>query len=321
LQQEIAQQIAEVNRVASQTTYNGKNVLDGSAGNVSFQIGANVGQTINLNLTNNLSAASMGTGLVTKGATVGQLTGLSLDNTGAATTGAATPAITTINILSDGQGGFTFTDQNNQALSATASANLFGAANTTTGNGTALSLSAAATGALGTITSVPATASTATTASVTAINNANAGNGTGVAGRAAAGTALGSITGLSLDNAGGFIAAGESGAVVTSINVTSDGNGGFNFTGQSGKALSTAVTTAVFGAQTPATAGVGAKINLVATAIGTATSNISTQGASAVTAIASAAWRTFRRKCPTSTSARHKARTLRWNRSTTHSPR
>src|ERR1700688_4111861 len=78
LQQEVSQQIAEVNRVASQTTYNGKNVLDGSAGNVSFQIGANVGQTINLNLSNNLSAASMGTGLVTKGATVGQLTGLSL---------------------------------------------------------------------------------------------------------------------------------------------------------------------------------------------------------------------------------------------------
>ncbi|MEA3094040.1 MAG: flagellin, partial [Caballeronia sp.] len=46
LQQEVAQQVAEVNRVASQTTYNGKNVLDGSAGNVSFQIGANVGQTI-----------------------------------------------------------------------------------------------------------------------------------------------------------------------------------------------------------------------------------------------------------------------------------
>ena len=67
LQQEVAQQVAEVNRVASQTTYNGKNVLDGSAGNVSFQIGANVGQTISLNLTQSLSAASLGGGIPQKG--------------------------------------------------------------------------------------------------------------------------------------------------------------------------------------------------------------------------------------------------------------
>ena len=50
LQKEVTQQIAEVNRIASQTTYNGTNVLDGSAGNVSFQVGANVGQTISVDL-------------------------------------------------------------------------------------------------------------------------------------------------------------------------------------------------------------------------------------------------------------------------------
>src|SRR5579859_6296258 len=50
LQQEVSQQIAEVNRIASQTTYNGKNILDGSAGVVNFQVGANVGQSMSLNL-------------------------------------------------------------------------------------------------------------------------------------------------------------------------------------------------------------------------------------------------------------------------------
>src|SRR6202790_1992606 len=39
LQQEVSQQIAEVNRVASQTTYNGKNVLAAPQGTGSFHTG------------------------------------------------------------------------------------------------------------------------------------------------------------------------------------------------------------------------------------------------------------------------------------------
>ena len=99
LQQEVAQQIAEVNRVASQTTYNGKNVLDGSAGNVSFQVGANVGQTISLNLTQSLSAASMGRRLVPRARRSARLTGLSLDATRRSDRRRSTPAITSINVL------------------------------------------------------------------------------------------------------------------------------------------------------------------------------------------------------------------------------
>src|SRR5579863_4653250 len=41
LQQEVTQQVSEINRIASQTTYNGMSVLNGSLGNVSFQVGAN----------------------------------------------------------------------------------------------------------------------------------------------------------------------------------------------------------------------------------------------------------------------------------------
>ncbi|WP_444551038.1 flagellin N-terminal helical domain-containing protein, partial [Burkholderia pseudomallei] len=64
LQQEVAQQISEVNRIASQTNYNGKNILDGSAGTLSFQVGANVGQTVSVDLTQSMSAAKIGGGMV-----------------------------------------------------------------------------------------------------------------------------------------------------------------------------------------------------------------------------------------------------------------
>jgi len=171
LQQEVAQQVAEVNRVASQTTYNGKNVLDGSAGNVSFQIGANVGQTISLNLTQSLSAASLGGGVPQAGSTLTSITGVSLNASGAATS--SSPAITTVNVLADGNGGFTFTDQNNQALSSTAATALFGSA--TTGSATTpVALTLAGTGAFASGTAITASIATAnalnTPPTVSAVN-------------------------------------------------------------------------------------------------------------------------------------------------------
>ncbi|MBK5119773.1 flagellin [Burkholderia sp. R-69980] len=135
LQQEVSAQISEVNRIASQTTYNGTNILDGSAGNVTFQVGANVGQTISLNLSQSMSSAKIGGGLVQTGQTVGTVN-VSLTAAGVYTTAAA-PAITAINVLSDGQGGYTFTDQNNQAIAETVGAAVFGAG-ATSGTGVAV---------------------------------------------------------------------------------------------------------------------------------------------------------------------------------------
>ncbi|MCX4147540.1 MULTISPECIES: flagellin [Paraburkholderia] len=145
LQKEVSAQISEVNRIASQTTYNGTNILDGSAGSLTFQVGANVGQTISLNLSQSMSAAKIGGGLVQTGQTVGTVS-LSVDSAGAYTT-AASPAITAINVLSDGKGGYTFTDQNNQGIAATVAAAVFGAGATagTGTQGTALALQAGAT--------------------------------------------------------------------------------------------------------------------------------------------------------------------------------
>jgi flagellin len=235
LQQEVAQQIAEVSRVASQTNYNGKNVLDGSAGNVSFQIGANVGQTISLNLSNGVSAAQLGTGLPASGATLGSLSGLSLTSTGTAAAAGATSAITTINVLADGKGGFTFTDQNNQTLSGAVSTALFGPLANTTGTGTPLTLIPQ--GALSGAT----TQATALANAGTALTALNAQNTVGNA--AAAGFTLGTVAGLSLDANG---AAVTTGASITSVTVKTDGTGNFSFTDQNGAALGAPAVAALF---------------------------------------------------------------------------
>ncbi|QCR35845.1 flagellin [Nissabacter sp. SGAir0207] len=53
LQDEVTARVAEINRIASQTSFNGTKLLDGSAGTdgkVSIQVGADDGQTITLDL-------------------------------------------------------------------------------------------------------------------------------------------------------------------------------------------------------------------------------------------------------------------------------
>ncbi|WP_321807128.1 flagellin [Burkholderia sp. BCC1993] len=227
LQQEVSQQIAEVNRIASQTQYNGKNVLDGSAGTVSFQVGANVGQTVSLNLTKSMSAAQLGGGVVQSGATLGTYTGLSINSNGSAYVGTGTAAITSINVLSDGNGGFTFTDQNNAALTAGAAAALFGAA--TTGSATAPSaLTLTPQGALAATTAATSQAASlaGAQASVGAISATS--SSTATASLPAANAKLGELTGLSL-NEDGSAYTGSGTAAVTSIQVYADGAGGFRF--------------------------------------------------------------------------------------------
>jgi flagellin len=248
LQQEVAQQVAEVNRVASQTTYNGKNVLDGSAGNVSFQVGANVGQTIGLNLTQSLSAASLGGGIPQKGATVASITGVSLTSASAAAAAGTTPAITTVNVLADGNGGFTFTDQNNQSLSTAASTALFGA--NTTGS-TTLPSPLTLVGAGAFAATVQATAQTAAATTLNGISTTNAGTTTG--GYAANNASLGAII-VNLAANGTTAAAGTT-AAITSINILGDGSGGYKFTDQNGNALSSAASSALFTVTAAAPAG------------------------------------------------------------------
>ena len=87
---EVQQRFAEIDRIASKTTFNGQNVLDGSLGAVDFQVGANVGDTVSVDFST----------LDSTGATLG-LTGLSVtgaDATNAnATITAIDTALTTVN--------------------------------------------------------------------------------------------------------------------------------------------------------------------------------------------------------------------------------
>jgi flagellin len=48
LNNEVGQLIAEVNRIANSTQFNGQNILDGSLATLTFQVGANQGQTISV---------------------------------------------------------------------------------------------------------------------------------------------------------------------------------------------------------------------------------------------------------------------------------
>ncbi|MGF6722712.1 flagellin [Paraburkholderia sp. GAS41] len=118
LQTDVASQISEVNRIASQTTYNGINLLNGTAGTINFQVGANVGQTLSVNLTANMSAANVGGGSPVAGTVLGSV------NTSALGTAVSDAGgqITSINVVADGSGGYTFTDQNGTALASTAAA-------------------------------------------------------------------------------------------------------------------------------------------------------------------------------------------------------
>lgn len=60
LDAEVQQRLAEIDRIANQTSFNGRKILDGSFGSAVFQVGANVGETINLDLQSSMRLDSLG---------------------------------------------------------------------------------------------------------------------------------------------------------------------------------------------------------------------------------------------------------------------
>src|SRR6201999_168052 len=131
-----------------------------------------------------------------------------------------------VNSVSDGNGGFTFTDQNGNSISTAASAALF---TTTTTNGVS-SLKLGSSSALqpaGEITSIAAAFP---------------------AGSAAAtdGTVFGVISGINVDASTGKDAPAGDTNTITSVSVESDGKGGLKFVDQHGKALSSSAQAGLF---------------------------------------------------------------------------
>lgn len=60
LNAEVQQRIGEIDRISSQTAFNGLKVLDGTFGQANFQVGANAGETIGVNLGAGTRADSIG---------------------------------------------------------------------------------------------------------------------------------------------------------------------------------------------------------------------------------------------------------------------
>lgn len=60
LDAEVQQRLSEVTRIATQTNFNGMKVLDGSANQLSFQVGANVGEVITVGLDKGMKANQVG---------------------------------------------------------------------------------------------------------------------------------------------------------------------------------------------------------------------------------------------------------------------
>jgi flagellin len=60
LDDEVQQRIEEIDRIASQTSFNGLKVLDGSFESASFQVGANAGEVISLDLSDSARTDSIG---------------------------------------------------------------------------------------------------------------------------------------------------------------------------------------------------------------------------------------------------------------------
>ncbi|MBQ0762854.1 flagellin [Marinobacter psychrophilus] len=82
LNQEVQQRIAEINRIAGQTSFNGLKILDGTFGAQTFQVGANAGETIGVS-----GLDARGSQI---GATVSQTSGLSSSSLGAGDAGTTT---------------------------------------------------------------------------------------------------------------------------------------------------------------------------------------------------------------------------------------
>jgi len=57
---EVQQRLAEIDRTAAQTPFNGQKILDGTFGSAAFQVGANVGETISVGLSTSMRTTAIG---------------------------------------------------------------------------------------------------------------------------------------------------------------------------------------------------------------------------------------------------------------------
>lgn len=134
LQSEVNQLSAEITRVASQTQFNGLNLLDGTFSNQSFQVGANANQTISITQIGDSRASALGSNVLSTSGTV-----MGRAAAGAADVTATVLAAETDLTLTTAQGGTT------AAISYAANAGADGVAAAVNSAGSSVGLTAVAT--------------------------------------------------------------------------------------------------------------------------------------------------------------------------------
>lgn len=109
LDQEVQQRLEEIQRIASQTSFNGRKVLDGSFGSALFQVGANVGETISVGLNTSMKTDAIGAVTNTSGTVaVASLIGASTAAGGAYTSAVSNADGQTYSMTVDGVSVFNY---------------------------------------------------------------------------------------------------------------------------------------------------------------------------------------------------------------------
>ena len=99
IQAEMSQLGEEINRVSETTTFNGKNILDGSSGTTSLQVGSNANETISMAAIDSRASSLGKTAETTASAQAGGLSSgdLSLNGTAIRATAATDDTVSTVN--------------------------------------------------------------------------------------------------------------------------------------------------------------------------------------------------------------------------------
>jgi len=278
LQSEAAQLIAEIDRVASTTKFNGVALLDGTFTNQQFQVGADANQTISITAINSARTAALG---ASYSATT---TGTAVNSTAISSGNVIINGVAIVDSVSDGV----------STASATASAKAKAAAINAT-SGTGVTATANATSVSGTSMVTAALTGTITINGITT-GSITTGGGTLSADRIAVAAAINAIS------AATGVSATNTGADATGVTLSAaDGrNIVHSFTTLTAAATGVGAAATTFGTLTLSTTGntgitttgtaaiIGSPANATATATGTALSLISIASVSgANTAIAS----------------------------------
>jgi flagellin len=291
LQLEVTQLQSEIDRVATQTQFNGTNLLDGSFSSKAFQVGANVGQTINVSAIASARSSALG-----------QYQGYSLTNQSIGTASNTTTATTvTINGVATSLGTIA-TDAKSIASAITASgvAGLSATANATSvaaGTSAVTGIAGSSTFTVNGLTITVANAANAATnrantvaalnaqSSATGVVATDTGSGVSLAaadGRniVVGGFAAGSSTGATLADYGLAAAATTGASVNINYSAPSGVSGSVVFAGAFANSTAVAATgTSVAAIDISTVAGANAALSSIDAALATVDSSRASLGA------------------------------------------